>query len=75
MLNADDTFDGPRSFKTPVCTQQPGDVLTNRGAVSESGIEVKVRSLQDNQEDAEFAARLTVEAFRGKCVHAIGENK
>ena len=36
---------------------------------------VTIRTLRDDVEDAEFAARLLVDAFRGKFVHAVGENK
>ena len=71
----------PSSGHGAVFNQQPaGSDVTHRNANSSAVVEsypggVTVRTLRDEQEDAEFAARLLVDAFRGKFVHAVGENK
>ena len=68
---APSTQDGAVLNKQPNATKNE-----NSSAVDESlpgG--VTIRTLRDDQEDAEFAARLLVDAFRGKFVHAVGENK
>lgn len=74
--------EGQPTAEAPV-TQQPGglgfsDVRRTDGSsagalTTPEGI--TVRYLRDDEEDADFAARLTVEAFRGKVVYAAGENK
>ena len=60
-------------------TAQPvGTTYLPGGEVADTakdGGHVSVRYLQDTPEDAEFAARLMVEGFRGKYVHAVGEEK
>ena len=62
-----------------VLNQQPGGGGWNAPPPSamyepnKSG--VTIRTLRDDPADAEFAARLMIEAFRGKIVHAAGENK
>ena len=53
-----------------VFNQQPGG---SRYDANITG--VTIRALRDDVEDANFAAKLMIEAFRGKVVHAVGENK
>jgi hypothetical protein len=57
----------------PVLTQPGSRLGPPPGAFPENGVSVRV--LRDTKEDAEFAAKLTVEAFRGKYVHTITERK
>lgn len=58
----------------PVIAQPAGSALgPPPGSIPENG--VTIRLLQDNQTDAEFAGKLTVEGFRGKFVHNVTERK
>ena len=61
------------NYQTTVHTNQP--TFTNMGVAPGSDPRITIRTLRDDAEDAEFAARLMVEAFRGKMVHAVGEQK
>ena len=51
--------------------QQPNATVPKRKGIAE----ITVRTLQDTLKDAEFAARLLLEGFRAKMVHAVGEKK
>ena len=69
-------YNDPVSCGT-VTTQQPVGGASNLGDAP--GITpvngVTVRILRDTPEDAAFAGRLVVDAFRDKAVHAVGEHK
>ena len=58
----------PPAYST--ITQQPGVLGSNFGPPG-----VTVRTLTDTPQDAEFAARLMVVAFKPKLTHAVGERK
>ena len=75
MMDNDETADDPNKPITPVFTQQPVGTTNKTGAGPDPLPGVTVRILQDNQEDAEFATRLLLEAFRGKMLTALGEEK
>ena len=65
----------PASYQT-VYTQQPAGFGDRFGATPGAGAPgITVRPLRDTQEDADFAGRLVVDAFRGKIVYAAGERK
>ena len=61
------------SNQPTVQTNQP--TSGNRGVAPGSDPRITIRTLRDDAEDAEFAGGLFVEAFRGKVVHAVGEQK
>ena len=69
-------YNDPVSCGT-VTTQQPVGGASNLGDAP--GITpvngVTVRILRDTPEDAAFAGKLVVDAFRDKAVHAVGEHK
>ena len=75
MMDNDETAHDPNKPQTPVFTQQPVGAANKTGAGPDPLPGVTVRILQDNQEDAEFATRLLLEAFRGKMLTALGEEK
>ena len=60
------------NYLEPV-TKQPASLTNAPGSIPVNG--VTVRKLRDTQQDAEFAARLQVEAFRNKLAHVVGTHK
>ena len=59
----------------PVVYQPPSytNLSAAPGSIPVNG--VTIRYLRNTPEDAEFAGRLTVEAFRGKFAHCVTERK
>ena len=60
------------NYLEPV-TKQPASLADAPGSIPVNG--VTVRKLRDTQQDAEFAARLQIEAFRNKFAHVVGTHK
>lgn len=72
-MSGADNVPPPASYQT-VYTQQPAGFGDRFGATPGAGAPgITVRPLRDTQEDADFAGRLVVDAFRGKIVYAAGE--
>ena len=64
----------PGGSAVTVIDASPGNVNSSAMVESYPGC-VSIRPLRDGPEDTEFAARLLIEAFRGKFVYAVGETK
>ena len=67
-MSGQENWAPPPSTYGGIFNQQPGGFGANTTGVT-------IRALRDDIEDSNFAARLMIEAFRGKFVHAVGENK
>ncbi|XP_053398045.1 uncharacterized protein LOC128556563 [Mercenaria mercenaria] len=64
---------GAQSSVTPIIQQPQSSTEAPPGSVPVNG--VTIRNLKDSQQDAEFAGRLKIEAFKGKYVYNITERK